>query len=202
VDGGNLAGALQNRKGGDEVVVKFYRGSRLHTVKMLLSKRPLPQIPASPAELAAALQKIHDEVNQELDKVFDGVSEAQASAQPAPGEWSAKDVLCHLAMGEYGLHGFVAEQIDGHLRQYDSFGGNVEAQHAGLLSELATYRDVLADFKRARRMTVAEMAAIPASLVQKKSTWWTLCFLNLQPPLHDLAHVTQIREALAAAGAK
>jgi len=202
VTANSLAGALQNRRGGDEVVVKYYRGSQLHTVKMLLSKRPLPDIPTSPAELAAALAKIHAEVNTELDKVLEGVSETQASARPSTGEWSAKEILGHLVVGEYGTQGFLAEQIDGHVRQYDTFGGNVEAQHTGLFSEYPICEAVLGELKRARRETVAMLAAVPASLVQNKSTWWTLSFQNLQPPLHDLAHVTQMREAIAAASGK
>jgi uncharacterized protein YndB with AHSA1/START domain len=199
VTGGTLPTALQGRQGGDEVAVKFYRSGKLNTVTMKLSKRPMPDIPASPAELATALEKIHAEVNAELDKAFEGVSEVKASARPSADEWSAKEILCHLLVGEYGTQGFVAEQIDGHVRQYDTFGGNVEAQHAGILAGHPTCQDVLAEFKRARRETVGLFRAIPPKLVENKSTWWTICYQNLQPPLHDLSHVTQIREAIEAA---
>ncbi len=197
VTGTSLAGVLQNRRGGETVPVKFYRGKDLHSVQMLLSKRPLPEIPATPAALATAVQKVHDEVNAELDKVFAGVSEAAASARPAPTEWSAKEILCHLVVGEYGGHSFLAEQIDGHVRQYDSFGGNVNAQNSGLLSVYPTAQELLAEYKRARRETVAFLAAIPPEFVKNKSTWWTICFGNLQPPLHDQGHIAQMHAAIA-----
>lgn len=202
VTGNSLGAALRGRKGGETVPVKFYRGSQLHTVQMLLSKRPLPAIPATPAQLAAEVQKIHDQVNGELDKVLEGVSEAEASVRPAADEWSVKEVLCHLIIGERGTQSFIAEQLDGHARQYDSFGGNIDAPHTALLAVHSTAKELQAEFKRARRETVALLAAIPAAFLERKSSWWTLCFGNLQPPIHDLAHVTQMRVAIQAARKK
>jgi hypothetical protein len=51
-DFGSLALALQGKKGGDKVQVAFYRGAEKHTVTMELTRRPIPDVPNTPKELA------------------------------------------------------------------------------------------------------------------------------------------------------
>ena len=109
-------------------------------------------------------------------------------------------MLCHLVVGERGGHSFIAEQIDGHVRQYDSFGGNIDAPHTALMTVHSTANALFEEYKRARRETVALLAVVPESmLLERKSSWWSLCFQQLQPPIHDLAHVSQMRAAIEAA---
>ncbi|HLB47321.1 MAG TPA: SRPBCC domain-containing protein [Anaerolineales bacterium] len=198
----SLAGALQGRRAGDRVAVKFYRGKKLETVTMELSRRPLPPIPATAAELSEAVRKMYAELDVELEKCLEGVTEAEASFKPAPDEWSAKDVVCHLLAGERDGHGFVAETIMGVMRYYDGFGENVEARHKALMAVFPTYRALLDEYKRAEAETVALLAAIPPEVAARKSSWWQLCYNTLQPPIHTQRHFEQIRAAIAAARKK
>ena len=198
----DLGAALQGRRAGDKVAVKYYRGGKLQTATMELSKRPLPPIPATPAELADELKRINDQVIADLEKCFDGVAEAEASFKSGPDDWSAKDVLCHLIAGERDGHAFLDELINNSTRYYDSFGINVRERHSAMMAVHTTYRALLDEFKEAKAETVAYNRVLPPELVARRSTWWVTCYNTLQPPLHEQGHMEQIRAAIAAARKK
>ena len=198
----DLAAALQGRRAGDKVPIKYYRGGKLQTTVMELSKRPLPPIPATPAELADELKRINDQVIAEVEKCFDGVTEAEASFKTGPDEWSAKDVLCHLIVGERDGHAFLDDLINNSTRYYDSFGINVRVRHEAMMAVHTTYRALLDEFKEAKAETWAYNRLLPPELVARKSTWWITCYNTLQPPLHEQGHMEQIRVAIAAARKK
>ncbi len=202
VTGTTLAPAIQNRRAGDKVAVKFYRGPKLETVTMELSKRSLPDIPKSGAELSKRVAEMYGELDAELEKCFEGVTEEEASYKSSPTAWSAKDVVCHLLTGERDAHSFITEAIQGFQRSYDAFGDNLNERYMAVTSVLPTYRQLLDDYKRAEAETVAFLAVVPDSMVAHKADWWTFCFGYLQPPFHNHGHFEQIREAIAKARAK
>ncbi|MEK7328028.1 MAG: SRPBCC domain-containing protein, partial [Chloroflexota bacterium] len=154
VTGNTLAGALQGRRGGDTVPVVFYRGQEKQKVMMQLSRRPLPEIPATAGQLAEAVSKMYAELDVELAKCFEGVTEEEASFKPTPDEWSAKDVLAHLLAGERDGHSFITEAIDGVGRWYDGFGGNVEARHTAVIAAYPTVQAMLEEYRRNEIETV------------------------------------------------
>jgi uncharacterized protein YndB with AHSA1/START domain len=199
VTGATLGVGLVGKQAGDKVAVKYYRGPKLINTSLVLSGRALPEIPQTAAELATRVGNLYAELNTELEKCFEGATEAQASYKATPDEWSAKDVLCHLLSGERDGHSPIAETIWGIQRYYDSFGDNLNERHAAMLSVLPTYRLLLDEYKRAQDETVALLAAMPDKAVARKSDWWQLCFGFLQPPLHNYAHFEQIKAAIAAA---
>ncbi len=53
-----LVGALQGKRSGDIVEIVFYRGKARHVSPIVLSSRLLPDIPSTPAGLAAVLRQI------------------------------------------------------------------------------------------------------------------------------------------------
>jgi uncharacterized protein YndB with AHSA1/START domain len=199
VTGATLGVALQGKQAGDKVTVKYYRGSKLNTVSMELSKRALPEIPTTAAGLAKRVGDLYAELGAELEKCFEGVTEAEASFKALPSDWSAKDVVCHLLAGERDGHSTIAETIWGIQRYYDSFGDNINERHAALQAVFPTYRELLDEYKRAERETVALLAAMPDNVVARKSDWLVLSFGFLQPPLHNYGHFEQIKAAIAAA---
>ena len=67
---------------------------------MTLSRRPAPDVPGTPSSLAEATRAIYDELDAELDAIFAGVSELEAARPPAPGHWSAKELIAHLVATE------------------------------------------------------------------------------------------------------
>ncbi len=193
--------ALQNRQAGDKVAVKYYRGPTLNTTTMELWKRPLPDMPATPAELSKRVGEMYIELDKELEKCFEGVTEAEASFKPSPTEWSAKDIICHLMVGERDGHSALAEIIEGIQRYYDAFGGNVSERHIALMAVFPTYRQLLDEYKRTEAETIALLAALPVQVVARKADWWLLCFNWLQPPLHNHGHFDNIRELIGKARA-
>ncbi len=92
--------ALSGRRAGDVVEVTYYRGSEKRTAQMALSHRLMPDVPASGKELAAQMEKIFADLDAELDGVLQGVTDEEASHNPAPGEWNVKQVVSHLIHSE------------------------------------------------------------------------------------------------------
>jgi uncharacterized protein YndB with AHSA1/START domain len=202
VSGTTLASALQRRRAGDVVPVVFYRGNEKHKVDMKLSQRPLPEIPPTAAELAEAVRKTYDELDAQLAKCFEGVTEEEASFKATPEDWSAKDVVAHLLAGERDGHSFITEAIDGNMRWYDGFGSNVNARYTAVIAAYPTVQAMLEEYRRNEAETVALLAALPPEFVARKGAYWSLAFGFLQPPFHNHEHFNQIRVAVEAARKK
>src|SRR4029077_8227160 len=71
----SLTTALSGHRAGDTVEVVFYRGGEKQKTQMTLSKRPLPAIPATAAELAEAAKAFFAAGDAVLEKALEGVSE-------------------------------------------------------------------------------------------------------------------------------
>jgi hypothetical protein len=202
VRGATLAGALQGRRGGDTVPVVFYRGKEKRKVMMELSRRPLPEIPATPGELAEAVRKMYAELDVELAKCLEGVTEEEASFKFTPEEWSAKDVVAHLLAGERDGHSYLAEAITGVARWYDGFGDNVQARHTATIAAYPTVQAMLEEYRRNEIETVALLAALPPEFMARKGAYWQIAYNFLQPPFHNHEHFNQIRAAIEVARKK
>jgi hypothetical protein len=143
----SIANALHGHQAGEVVKVVFYRGKEKITLPMQLSKRPLPAIPTSGKEFADALRNLYAPFEAELDKTLAGVTEEQAAYRSAEKEWSIKDVLAHLIIGERDNAGFLAESIEGALRSYDTFPGNIEIRHQAIFVTYQTLKDLLGEWR-------------------------------------------------------
>jgi uncharacterized protein YndB with AHSA1/START domain len=197
VSGFNSVGrAVQRHHAGSRVSVVFYRGAEKMTVMMELSRRPIPEIPPTAAGLAEALRAIQARVNAELDKVFEGVTDAEASFKSTPDAWSAKETLAHLLTGERDnqlwLTGLATNQ------EVNAFVNNFNPRYAALAAshEVA---GMVETYKRNEAETAALVAALPPEFVANKGLWWRLGFNLLQPLDHTFDHFQQIREAIQAA---
>ncbi len=195
----SIPAALQEHLAGDVVPVVFYRGGEKKTLPLTLSARPQPDIPWEPAALAEAVRQQYAESNAELAQCFEGASEAAAAHPPAPGEWSAREVLAHLLLGERGQCDFIAEQIAGQERAYDAFAGNIQPPITALLAVYPTVPELLQALLRIEAETVALLAALPPEFVARKSTYWRLAVNLPFFTLHHQEHLSQIRAALASA---
>lgn len=195
-DNSSLPPALQGRRAGDVVEVQFYRGPAKHSAQMTLSGRPLPDIPATAAELADAVGKLYEAEFTELSGLFTGVTDAEASRPPEPGEWSAKEVLAHLIIGERGWGDFMAELIAGQERWYDDTVGNSHEQTRSIVTAFPTAQALLDELKCSQAATLAFINDLPPALVARKGSYWRLAFGLLSPPSHTVTHVDQIRRAI------
>ena len=92
--------AIAGKKGGDVVDVEYYRGAEKKKVSMELTKRPMADVPFSPVELAKQARALFEPALVEIEKCFEGYTDAQAMKRPEPNEWSALEVVAHLIQGE------------------------------------------------------------------------------------------------------
>lgn len=194
-----MAAALRAHRAGDEVKVAFYRGAEKRTVTMKLSPRPLPEVPAMAEALAEAVRKQYGDLDVELARCFERVSEDEAARRPAPGEWSAKEIVAHLIIGERDTHAWIADLIGGQERWSDSFTGNDLSRHRATAAIYATVPTLLEELQRNEAETVAMLAALPAEFVARKGSYWRLGYSQLSLADHTREHFGQIRAAIEAA---
>jgi uncharacterized protein YndB with AHSA1/START domain/uncharacterized damage-inducible protein DinB len=196
-DFGTLLAALQGKKGGDKVDVVYYRGPEKRTLSMELTKRPIPQIPWDAAGLAGAARAKYDEGLAALEKAFDGVSEAEADHEPAPGEWSAKQVLGHLIQTERHWLENLDDVTGGYPRLSDDWGGNSTPHARATAAAYKTVRGLLDELKRLSDEMVAYINAFPAEFVARKASYFQAANMLLDGSLpHILSHIDQIQAAI------
>jgi uncharacterized protein YndB with AHSA1/START domain len=199
-DASSFVKAIAGKKGGDKVEVVFYRGAEKKTVTMELGKRPMPEVPFEPAELAKRARALYEPALAELKKCFRGVSDEQAMKRPAPEEWSALETVAHLVFGERFNSLILAGMIDGYEPVADGFNSNVNAQAQAMVQANPSIKLMLDALRRASEETLAFAALIPEDFAaNSKGSYYRFGSGLLQPNFHLNAHLQQIREALAAA---
>jgi uncharacterized protein YndB with AHSA1/START domain len=197
-----LTTALAGHRAGDRVEVKYYRGGELRMTDMELSRRPLPEIPATAAELADRVRQAYETADADLENTVKGISEAEAEHRPGPNEWNAKEVLAHLIIGERDTHAYVAEVVTGDERVYPSYTGNSNLRTKATAAAYPTLAALLEELKRNEAETVAMLAGLPDEFVAAKRSYWRLAFGQLQGGNHTQDHLQQIEAAVAAARQK
>ena len=194
----SLPNAIAGKKGGDKIEVVFYRGPEKKTVTMELSRRPMPDVPFNPAEFATRAREIYDAGLAEVEKCFEGVTDAQALARPAPEEWSALEVVAHLIYGERFNQIQLTGLIDGYEPVTDGFGTNVTAQVQATVKANPSVALMLSALRRAVEETLAYISFIPEEFTRNRASYYRFGFGLLQPNFHLTGHTHQIISALAA----
>jgi uncharacterized protein YndB with AHSA1/START domain len=198
-DANSLPTAIAGKKGGDDIQVVFYRGSERKTVTMTLTKRPMPEVPSDPAELAKQARAIYEAAFPSLEACFAGFSDEAARARPQPDEWSALEVVAHLLHGERFNQWYLSALVDGYEPVSDGFGSNVNAYNQATVATYPTIAEMLLAYRRSFEETLAFVERLPADFAANKGSYYRFGSGLLQPNFHLNAHLQQIREALAAA---
>jgi DinB superfamily/PDZ domain len=199
-DANSLPNAIAGKKGGDKIEVAFYRGPEKKTVTMELSKRPMPEVPSDPVQLAEKAREFYEAGLAEVEKCFEGISDAWAMARPEPNEWSALEVVAHLIHGERFNQVFLTNLIDGYELVSDGFGSNVTAEVQATVKAYPSIALMLEELRRAVAETLAYVSFIPADFAaNNKGSYYRFGSGLLQPNFHITAHIEQINTALAAA---
>jgi len=188
--------AMSGRKAGDVVEVVYYREGERNTTDMTLSGRPRPELPLSAIELADRTAKVYEEVNKEMDALFEGVTEAQASSRPGEEEWSAKEVLAHLLHSERWLH----LAITCFIGNYRTGGFSNDLGMHAAIAEAYPLKELIAELKRCEAITVSAIKALPDEFVADKRRLMILT-ANVDEQgfaLHTRGHFPQIDAALKA----
>lgn len=197
-DYGSLVLALQGKHGGDKVEVIFYRGPQKMTITMELTKRSVPQIPWDAAGLAKAVRVKYNEGLAALEKAFAGVGEAAADFEPAPGEWSAKQVLAHLIHTERHWLENLDDVVGGFPRLSDEWAGNSTVHARATAVAYKNIRDLLDEMNRLSDEMTAYVTALPLEFVARKASYFQAANMLLEGSLpHILSHINQIQSAIA-----
>jgi len=195
----SLTTALAGHRAGDTVEVVFYRGGEKQKTQMTLSKRPLPAIPATAAELAEAVRPNFTAGDALLDAALAGVSEAEADYRASPDEWNVKEVLAHLITGERDSHQYFVELINSDERATFGYGGNSNLRVKATAVAYGTVAALVEELKRNEAETVAIAAGLPEAFVAARRTYWRLAYSLLQNSTHINEHAEQITATVAAA---
>jgi hypothetical protein len=193
---------LQGKKGGDKVEVVFYRGAEKKTVTMELTRRPVPDVPWEPAELAKRARTRYDDALAKLEAAFQGVSEAEADHEPAPGEWSAKQTLAHLIHTERGVIANLDDVVGGYPRISDDWGGNLPSHVKATVKAYGSVKGMIGELKRLAVEVIAFIEDLPADFVERKASYFVSAAQIIELESHTISHIEQIKAAIAAAKKK
>jgi uncharacterized protein YndB with AHSA1/START domain len=188
--------ALDGRKAGDSVKVTFVRQGKKLNATVTLSARPMPEIPATAESLAEIVARKYTEVNRDLTQAFKGVSEEKAARAPAPGEWSARNVLAHLIEGERGIHHWLTCMIGSQEPWQDDWQGNLRVRLDAIINGFPTVQALLTELKRNEAETVALLNALPDGFVANKGSYARVASTMLAWPDHTREHLDQIKAAV------
>jgi uncharacterized protein YndB with AHSA1/START domain len=193
VDWASLGPILQKHRAGDQVSVVYYRGAEKHQVDMVLSSRPIPEIPWTAAGLAAHVKKDYDQGYNSIATFLSGVSEAEAAFKPSPEAWSMQETLCHLVQGERDFGAYVVEQIGSQVRYSDDYAGNIMTRIQATLLAYPSVAELLAAWQKLMAENVALLENLPEEFLQRKSSYWRLAYELTQPPYHNDEHLAEMR---------
>ena len=177
----------------------MYRGPEKKTIKMELTKRPMPDVPFNPAELAKRAREFFDPGFAEVEKCFEGFTDEQALKRPAPDEWSALEVVAHLVHNERFQIDLLNGLVDGYESVADGFGSNVEAYVRATVKANPSIPMMLSLLRSTVDELLSFITALPDDFVANKGSYYRFGFGLLQPNLHLTGHTEQIKNALAAA---
>jgi uncharacterized protein YndB with AHSA1/START domain len=196
-DFASLTRAIGTFKAEQVVTTAFYRGSEKHSVDMTLSRRPFPEFPNTPKELAEEMRKLYQELDAELEAAFEGASEEESTARPDEAEWSAKEVIAHLIYTERWFQLWLSTAVGGQRTPgfYNDLG-LIEA----MANAYPTTADALKDLKACEQASAAAAGNLPDEFVSQKLGYYTLATYPLQGmPVHTRGHINQIQAAIKAA---
>ncbi|MEK7786242.1 MAG: SRPBCC domain-containing protein, partial [Chloroflexota bacterium] len=153
VDINALGAVLDAHKAGDKVEAVFYRGGEKKTVTVELSRRPIPEVPATAAELAEVVRKNYVDMDAELAKMLEGVTEEEASHK-AGAEWSLKELACHFIAMERDFQSWVADMLNDRPVNDDlEMRPNVNERLRALAGRFGTLAALLTELRQAQTET-------------------------------------------------
>lgn len=203
VDINGLGAVLDAHKAGDKVEAVLYRGGQKRTVTIELSRRPIPQVPPTAAELAEVVRKNYVDMDAELAKVLEGVTEEEA-AHKAGAEWSLKELVCHFIAMERDFQSWTADMLNDMPVNDDlEMRPNVNERLRAIAQRFGTLSALLEELKRAEQETADLIANFPDSFVARKHMYRraALWMLETVPDHLRSEHGEQLKAAIAAAKA-
>lgn len=198
-DGAALHTAIQAHRAGDRVEVEYYRGANKRSTTLEFSRRPLPELPTTLAELVGIMRHKSEAGLSELDGFLAGLTDAEASFKPSMESWSVKEVLAHLIHGERDNQQFICGIAGYQQAHYDGYAGNQQARISATTVVYPMLADLVGELKRCSQETIALVAALPSDFVAHKAAFWQIAYGAAEPDYHIATHLDQMRTAVQAA---
>lgn len=196
----DLSPALKGKHAGDGVPVVFYRGAEKKTAMLTLSKRPMLELSATPAEFLETAQKTMMKVNADLDQVLQDVSETQAEVRPAPEEWNIKELVAHIICTERDLQSWLADILNDNQRVSDffEFRPNVNQRLRALVKRCGTLQNLRNELNLAQQETLDYLSQLPESFYKRYHFYRRLALWIMEIiPNHVISeHGEQIKKTL------
>lgn len=195
VEFGDYLVALQDKVGGDVIKVVFFRGADKLTSEMELSKREIPEIPSTPAELGNRIQATQQAIDVDMDLLINGMSDDIASRRPGPKDWNTKEIIAHLLHYERYLQNRINDLVFSQEEVTDGFSDNLLPRVQATATVYENVQGVYLEFKRNQAEIVELVKHLPEEFAKRKSTWWRLSYNLLTYCDHTRDHLNQIKTA-------
>ncbi len=170
----NVYSVTRNKKPGDEVEVSYYRGSEKHNVTVALKGYPIPEIPPNFTALADSYEKLFATLDAELSEMLSGISEEAAGNKPDGAEWSVKEGIARVILGQRHNIEWLASYLQGPriITPYTRNRGWITA----IVAAHPTVSDLLDEMRRTWAETVALVRTFPPELEERKNNLWWIAF--------------------------
>lgn len=154
--------ALKGLKAGDKPLVEFYRAGDKHRVALELGHFPIPELPASPADLANTMRERYRKIDETFANLVRGLSEEQAGKQPAPEEWSVKHLIGHFVLMERDFQSWVADMLhDNVIEDYLQYRPNSTERIDALIARFGSLPHLLGELSLAEGESCALIERLP-----------------------------------------
>ncbi|MCS7088023.1 MAG: PDZ domain-containing protein [Thermoflexales bacterium] len=188
--------ALHRQTVGARVKLAFARNGKKLSATVTLAKAPSVEIPDSHEALAEIVARKYTEVNRDLTQALKGVSDERAARAPAPGQWSARQVLAHLIESERYLHHWLTCLIAGEALIPEWPPTGMRERLDAVINGFPTVQALLTELKRNEAETVALLNALPPAFLARKASYRRLAEVVLDWPNHAREHLEQIKHAV------
>ena len=164
----SIGPVLGRYKGGDTVQTVVYRNGERLELPIELSKRPVPDFPPAPADLAALSRRVHKDLLKRLKKVLKGVSNREAATKPGEGEWSVKEIMAHLLVGERWAQ--AAWDIHPNGGKFPAYPGSNQIIEA--IAQTYSLKQLYKELKRSIALNANMMEALPEAFAANKGAYF------------------------------
>lgn len=190
---------LGQHKGGDVVDTVIYRGAEKVDLPVELSKRPVPDFPPVPEQLAELGLAAYKEELANIKAAFEDYSEEEANQAPAEGEWSAKEIVAHLLVNERWSH--AAWDLLSNGDKYPGFPGSKLLVKA--IAQTYDVENLLKELKFSIHLHLQLIKSLPEAYYTNKGAYFTSTNGFVQGiHTHMQQHTAQIKAALTSAREK
>ncbi|HUF40125.1 MAG TPA: SRPBCC domain-containing protein [Anaerolineales bacterium] len=193
-----LGPVLSKYKGGEVLNTVIYRNGERIELDIELSRRPVPDFPPPPADLAKLGRAVYKDVLKELKTVLKGATDDETGRNPGDGEWSVREAMAHLLVGER-----TSQAAWDRLAENETFPGYPGSSRlTAAIAQAYSTKRLLKELKRSIAVNMTMIETLPEAYYENKGAYFVMAndYEN-GIRTHWAQHTEQIKTALEAARA-